>query len=204
MVAKRIGTVVATASTAHTAAWWARAISSTQARFSRLPRSGSSPNSSRSTSHTIAWSPSHSTMCTPEPWIARTSERASASRPRETATRYRPDAPIRSALPVRAAALELLHACPELAVLLGELLRGGVEHGIVAPPVDAHLLGLVHRHHQQPDLHREQLDLEQVHADVTGDDDPLVQDPLQDVGQPLRLRASHSAVRRSGAPGLHG
>ena len=63
----------------------------------------------------------------------------------------------------------------------------GVQHRVVAPPVDAHLLGLVDRDDEQPDLDGQQLDVEQVHPDVAGDDDALVEHALEDVGQVGRL-----------------
>jgi hypothetical protein len=46
---------------------------------------------------------------------------------------------------------------------------------------------VVDRCDQQPNFDREQFDLEQVHADVPGDDDALVTHPLEDVGQVGRL-----------------
>lgn len=51
------------------------------------------------------------------------------------------------------------------------------------PPVDAHLLGLVHGGDQQPELDRQQLDVQQVDLDITCDDDALVQDTFENVGQ---------------------
>ena len=78
-----------------------------------------------------------------------------------------------------------------------ELALGGGEPGVVTPPVDAHLLGLVDRHDEQPDPDGQQLDVEEVHLDVAGDDDALVEDPLEDVGQ-VGGRGATAGVARGG------
>src|SRR5581483_7009941 len=54
---------------------------------------------------------------------------------------------------------------------------------VALPPVDPHLLRGLQRRDHQAQLDGEQLAVEQVHPDVTRDDQTLVQDPLQDVAQ---------------------
>src|SRR4051812_12222068 len=74
--------------------------------------------------------------------------------------------------------LELFQPLAKLSVLVGQVLLTVRQHRIVAPPVDAHLLRLVDGDDQESDLDGEQLDLEEVHPDVAGDDDALVEHPL--------------------------
>ena len=76
---------------------------------------------------------------------------------------------------------------PELPVLLGQVTPDGAQAGVAFPPVDADLPRLVNRGDQQPNLDREQLDVEEVHADVTGDDDAVVEHALEDVREVGRL-----------------
>src|SRR4051812_13037550 len=54
---------------------------------------------------------------------------------------------------------------------------------IVAPPVQTDLLRLVDGAYQQANLNGEQLDVRQVDLDVTGDDKPLVEHPVQNVDE---------------------
>ena len=94
----------------------------------------------------------------------------------------------------------------------------GLQRRVALPPVDAHLARLVDGGDEQPQLDRQQLDVEQVDLDVARDDDALVEHPLEDVGEArLRLRAArepaaprrpsgaeliaHSAVRRPRSSG---
>ena len=66
--------------------------------------------------------------------------------------------------------LERFDALAQLLVLLLELASVELSIGVVLPPVDAHLLGLVHRHDEQADPDGQQLDVEEVHLDVARDD----------------------------------
>src|SRR2546423_1157873 len=61
------------------------------------------------------------------------------------------------------------------------------EERVVLPPVDSHLAGLVGRRDQQPDLDRQQLDIEQVDLDVARNHDSLVEDALEHVRELRRL-----------------
>jgi len=70
----------------------------------------------------------------------------------------------------------------------------------VLPPVDPDLAGLVDRRDEQPDLDRQQLDVEQIHADVARDHDPLVENAFEDVGQVRRL---HPTLGRAGRAAGH-
>ena len=54
---------------------------------------------------------------------------------------------------------------------------------IVFPPVEADLLGLVDRADEQPDPNGQQLDFGERHLDVAGDDEPLVENAVEDVDQ---------------------
>ena len=54
---------------------------------------------------------------------------------------------------------------------------------IVFPPVQTDLLGLVDRADEQADPDREQLDFGERHLDVAGHDEPLVQNPVENVDQ---------------------
>src|SRR3954470_2644068 len=79
--------------------------------------------------------------------------------------------------------------------------RGAVERGVGLPPVDPDLLRLVDRGDDQPQLDRQQLDVEQVDLDVAGDHDPLVEDAFEDVGEavagPLCGKRAHRPTIRS-------
>src|SRR5690606_21308815 len=68
---------------------------------------------------------------------------------------------------------------------------------IVPPPVQADLLGLVDRTDQKPDLDRQQFDVGQVDLDVTGDDESLVQDAIEDLHETLTAGRSDE-VRQLG------
>src|SRR6185436_3580669 len=63
-------------------------------------------------------------------------------------------------------------------------LGGPREMRVGAPPVHADLLGLVDRAHDEADTDGEELDLGQGDADVPGDQEPLVEDAVQDVHEP--------------------
>lgn len=67
---------------------------------------------------------------------------------------------------------------------------GGAEPGVVLPPVDAHFACRFEGGDHQPQLDRQQLDIEQVDLDVARNDDPLVEYPFQDVAKVGRLVAS--------------
>ena len=74
-------------------------------------------------------------------------------------------------------------------VLLLELARLAGERRVGLPPVDSHLLSALDGRDQQAQLDRQQLDVEQADLDVSGDDDSLVEDPLEnvrEVGRPTR------------------
>src|SRR2546423_1113628 len=59
---------------------------------------------------------------------------------------------------------------------------------VVAPPVQADLLGLVNRADEQTDLERQKLDVRQRDLDVARDDQPLVEDAVEHVNQAGRSR----------------
>src|SRR3954468_11572281 len=67
-------------------------------------------------------------------------------------------------------------------VSVGSRLATGEER-IVLPPVDSHLLRRVDGSDEEPKLDGEQLDVEQVDDDVTGDDDALVENAFEDVSK---------------------
>jgi len=54
---------------------------------------------------------------------------------------------------------------------------------VVLPPVQADLLGFVHRTNQQTDADGQQFHVRQRDTDVSGDDQTFVQDPIEDVDQ---------------------
>ena len=104
------------------------------------------------------------------------------------------------------APFQRLEALAQPAVLVLQLAVPRGLGGIALPPVDPHLLGPVDRGHHEPQLDRQQLDVQQVDLDVAGDDDALVQDAFEDVGEvPLDLRARRLWARRAGgqAASLH-
>jgi hypothetical protein len=69
---------------------------------------------------------------------------------------------------------------------------------VVLPPVQPDLLGLVDRAHDQTDADGEELDLGQRDADVPCDEEPLVEDPIQQVDE------ARASVRPHGQVGPHG
>ena len=86
--------------------------------------------------------------------------------------------------------LELGDTLPQrLQLAVGVFRRPAGEERIVAPPIQAHLLGRVGRGDEEAQLEREQFDVEDVHDDVAGDDDALVEHPLEHVGERVRLPA---------------
>src|SRR5215207_3451265 len=87
-------------------------------------------------------------------------------------------------------ALEPVEALAQLLVLPLELARVAAQGGVGLPPADAHFLRLVDRRDEQPEPDRQQLDVEQVDLDVAGDDDALVEHPLEHVGEAVLVRAA--------------
>src|SRR5688500_4022775 len=73
--------------------------------------------------------------------------------------------------------LELLNPIPQLLILRRQPrgLPRARQRAVELPPVQPDLLRLVDGAHQQPDLDGEQLDVREVHLDIAGDDEPLVQ-----------------------------
>ncbi len=61
---------------------------------------------------------------------------------------------------------------------------------VVPPPVQADLLGLVDRAHDEADADREELDFGERDLDVTGHDQALVEDPIEHIDE-----SAGSAVR---------
>src|SRR5207244_1299790 len=61
--------------------------------------------------------------------------------------------------------------------------RRTAEERAAGPPVDAHLSRLVDRRDQEPDVDREELDLDETDADVAGNHETLVEDPLEEIGE---------------------
>src|SRR5581483_8872610 len=55
------------------------------------------------------------------------------------------------------------------------------QEAVASPPVQPDLRGLVDRADQQPDANRQQLDVRQRDADIAGDDETLVQHPIENV-----------------------
>src|SRR4051812_12826206 len=99
--------------------------------------------------------------------------------------------------------LQQLQAALEVAVLLDQLIPClGGQRRVGLPPVDAHLAGPVDGRDQQPELDGQQLDVEQVDLNVPGDDDALVEHPLEDVGQAGSVRSGHRCLA-GGKPALH-
>src|SRR5437764_2035943 len=134
--------------------------------------------------------------------VSLTSAEASATMRRAASATARSSAS-RTALSGRSALAQLPHPRLQRAepvLQAGAALRGAPgQRGVARPPVDPELRGLVGRRDQEPQLDREQLDVEQVDRHVARDHDPLVQDPLQDVGE------ARSAPRRDRpAPGPSG
>src|SRR3954453_16180465 len=66
----------------------------------------------------------------------------------------------------------------------------------VFPPVETDLLGLVDRADEQPDANRQQLDFGQRHLDVAGDDEPLVENTVENVDESRRSSLPSSQGRR--------
>ena len=73
------------------------------------------------------------------------------------------------------------------------------QSGIAPPPVQADLFRFVDRADEQPNLNRQQLDICQVDLDVARDDEPFVQDTVEDIDQAMRSRWIYE-LRQSGAP----
>ena len=92
--------------------------------------------------------------------------------------------------------LERAHLLAQLFVLRRQRLLARRQMVIELPPVEADLLGLVDRADEQPDPDRQQLDFRQRHLDVAGDDEPLVEDPVEHVDEPCRSSVPLSQWRR--------
>src|SRR5262245_3977106 len=75
-------------------------------------------------------------------------------------------------------------------IVQGHLLPA-TEERVAFPPVDPHLTRLVGRRDEQAQPDREELDVEQIDLDFARDDDALVEDALEDVGELSRLRSGH-------------
>src|SRR4051794_1313559 len=196
-VHRRSGTIVVSPSTCSSTSSCARATRASQSRSLRLRRRASSANSERGTRLTSAAKPAASTCSTGRPSTPDSETPCGAP-----ATQY---AQTSSSVTARAdLLLQAFEPFPQLAVLLLELsvLAAGIEllqRAVALPPVDAHLARAIDRCDQQPQLDRQQLDVQQVDLDVAGDDDPLVEHTLEDVGQVrFRRRPSGQRVRRAG------
>ena len=61
--------------------------------------------------------------------------------------------------------------------------QAGAEIAVAVPPIQAHLTRLVDRGDDQANLDRQQLDINELDLDIPGDDEPLVQDPLEDISE---------------------
>src|SRR6266545_2823598 len=91
--------------------------------------------------------------------------------------------------------------CPQLSLELGDArleardvagddavsLALAAERGLAPPPVEADLLRLVDRTHEQPDADREQFDVRERNAHVSGDDEPLVEDAVEEIDKGRRF-----------------
>src|ERR687896_310392 len=114
-------------------------------------------------------------------------------------------APLLAALLQADPLLQPLEALAQLAVLPLQLFAIAVvtlhrlQRRVRLPPVDAHLASPVDRRDQQPQLDRQQLDVQQVDLDVARDDDALVEHPLEDVGEVGALRGPSRETGRSAA-----
>src|SRR4051812_19508012 len=112
----------------------------------------------------------------------------------------------RSAIPAAFfAAPEARELCLDAVETVGDavVLLPTAECGIALPPVDADLLGLVDRGDHEPQLDRQQLDVEQVDLDVARDHDPLVEHPLEHVGEAVGARVAGEVRRRPLINGAH-
>src|ERR1019366_6248974 len=67
------------------------------------------------------------------------------------------------------------------------LLLAGKKYRVIPPPIHAHFLGFVNGADDQPDLNREQFDINQFHPEIAGDNDSFVENALEDVRQCGRL-----------------
>ncbi len=57
------------------------------------------------------------------------------------------------------------------------------QRAVVPPPIEADLFGFVDRADEQTNADGEQLDVGERDAHIASDDQPLVEDPIQDVNQ---------------------
>ena len=60
---------------------------------------------------------------------------------------------------------------------------GPVQGGVVLPPADAHLQSPIDGGDDEADADGEQFHAHKAHRNIAGDDDPLVEDPLKDIGK---------------------
>jgi hypothetical protein len=88
-------------------------------------------------------------------------------------------------LPLRAAnsLLEAADLFLEGLVLDRQPIAPGREVTVISPPVQSDLLGLVDRAHDETDTNREELDLGERDLDVTGHDQALVEDAVENVNK---------------------
>ena len=82
--------------------------------------------------------------------------------------------------------LEPANSFLELLVLHGQLVIAHRQMAIVAPPVEANLLCLVDRADHQPDSDGEQLDFSDGNLDIAGNDQALVEDPIENIDEAAR------------------
>src|SRR5204863_2274087 len=83
---------------------------------------------------------------------------------------------------------------PERFLLRFGLRLSGREVVVVFPPVEADLLRLVDRADDQPDADGEELYFGERNLDVARDDEPLVEDAIEDVDEPARLVSAELKV----------
>ena len=76
-------------------------------------------------------------------------------------------------------------------------LRAGRQVAIIPPPVESNFLSFIKGTYEQADPDCQQLDFSEGHLDVPGDDQPLVQNPVENVdearGAVRRVVQSHAA-----------
>src|SRR5205814_6229701 len=75
------------------------------------------------------------------------------------------------------------HLFLQLLVLRRERLLAGREMMIELPPIEADLFRLVDRADEETDPDRQELDFGERYLDVAGDDEPLVENPIEDIDQ---------------------
>ena len=93
-------------------------------------------------------------------------------------------------------ALERSHLLPQLVVLGRQRLFAGRQVVIVLPPIEANLLGFVDRADEQPDPDGQQLDFRERNLDISRDDEPLVEDTVENINQTRGTSVSLCECRR--------